>query len=135
MAFIRRRITKTGVVSTALVESYRGSDGKPRHRLIANLHGAETLTAALGRLAALRDRLRNERVGLESERPDAEKFYETVTLDTLHGRVWSAAEGKEIDPLMKARKRLLKRLAEIETELHRERRRNPRRGCRVCQAL
>ena len=41
------------MISTALVESYR-QDGKIRHRLIANLHGAESLVAAVGRLAAER---------------------------------------------------------------------------------
>jgi hypothetical protein len=80
---------------------------------------AETTSAALGRLAALRDRLRKERAGLETEHPDAEKFYETVTLDTLHGRVWSAEERKQIDPVLKARNRLLKRVAKIDAELAR----------------
>jgi DNA repair exonuclease SbcCD ATPase subunit len=118
MSFIRRRVTKTGVVSTALVESYR-KDGKPRHRIIANLHGAETLETALGRLAAERDALRKERKPLEEERPHAERFYEIVTLNTLDGHIYSQDERKEIDRLMRKRKRLLKRLAEIDRELER----------------
>ena len=64
MAFIRKRTTRRGVISTALVESYR-QDGKIRHRLIANLHGAENLVAALGRLAAEREAVRKERAELE----------------------------------------------------------------------
>lgn len=99
------------------MESYRGSDGRPRHRVIANLHGAETLTVALGRLAAKRDQLREERAKLQTDRSHAEQFYETVTLETLQGRVWMADERKQIDPLLKARKRLLKRLAEIDKQL------------------
>ena len=62
MAFIRKRTTRRGVISTALVESYR-QDGKIRHRLIANLHGAESLVAALGWLAAKNEAVRKERGG------------------------------------------------------------------------
>ena len=50
------------MISTALVESYR-QDGKIRHRLIANLHGAESLVAALGWLAAKNEAVRKERGG------------------------------------------------------------------------
>jgi hypothetical protein len=116
MAFVRRRITKTGQISTALVESYRGSSGgKPRHRLIANLHGAETLAAALGRLAALRDRLRKKRDQLDLAA--ANEFYASFTQQTMAGRVWTVDERKDIDRLLKARKRLLKRVAEIDAQL------------------
>jgi len=90
MAFVRRRVTKTGEISTALMESYRDTDGKSRHRVLANLHGAETLATALGRLAAKRDQLREERAKLQTDRSHAEQFYETVTLETLQGRVWMA---------------------------------------------
>lgn len=116
MAFVRKRTTKTGVISTALVESYR-KDGKPRHRVLANLHGAESLTVALGRLAAERDKLRKERQQLEPNIEPAEEFYRVMTGATMAGQVWSAEERKEIDQLLKQRKRLLKRVAEIDARL------------------
>jgi chromosome segregation ATPase len=119
MAFIVRRTTKTGAISTALVESYRGPDGKPHHRWLANLRGSETLQAALGRLAAERDRLRKERAGIEPELPLAEKFYEAIMTNIRTGHRYSADELKEIDKLMRQRKRLLKRVAEIDAELAR----------------
>ena len=117
MAYIKRRTTKSGDLSTALVESYRNEAGKPRQRILANLHGAESLVAALGRLAAERDRLRKERHQLEPDIPHMEKFYEVVTLNTLNGHRYGDEERKEIDLLMKARKRLLKRIAEIDAQL------------------
>src|SRR5262245_46476938 len=116
MPFIRRRVTKTGTISTALVETYRDGS-KVRHRILANLHGAESLTVALGRLAAERDRLRKERQGLEPNRVAAEEFYETMTIATLNGHQWTAEQRKEIDDLLKRRKRILKRVAEVDTAL------------------
>ncbi|HBF60395.1 MAG TPA: hypothetical protein DDW48_02795 [Methyloceanibacter sp.] len=116
MAFIKRRITKAGTTSTALVESYRG-EGGPRQRVIANMHGMESLAVALGRLAALRHRLRVERAELERDLAPAEEFYRVMTSNTLGGRVWTAEERKEIDRLMRDRKRLLKRVAEIDKQL------------------
>jgi hypothetical protein len=119
MAFIRKRTTKTGALSTALVESYRDEFGRPRLRLLANLHGAETLEVALGRLAAERDRLRKQRGELEPYLPYAAKFYEVVTFNTLHGHRYSTEERQEIDKLMRQRKRQLKRVAEIDSRLAR----------------
>lgn len=116
MAFIRKRTTKNGVVSTALVEAYRDG-GKPRHRIIANLRGAESLTVALGRLAAERDKLRKERDGLDLD--DAAKFYEIITTKTMAGRVWTHEERKEIDPLMRKRNRVVRRAEQIDTRLAR----------------
>jgi len=116
MAFIRKRTTKNGVVSTALVESCR-KDGKPRSRVLVNLHGAESLTVALGRLAAKRDKLKKDRAGLEPDRAAAEEFYEIFTSATMAGRVWTIEERKEIDGLLRRRRRLLKRVAKIDTEL------------------
>ncbi len=116
MAFIRKRKTRTGVVSTALIESYRGENG-PRHRVLANLHGTHTLIAALGRLAALRSRLRNERARLEPDIGPAEKFYQVMTSATLAKKVWTSEQRKEIDQLLRARKRLLRRVAKIDSQL------------------
>jgi Ribonuclease G/E len=114
MPFVRTRITKTGETSTSLVESYR-KDGKPRQRLLANLHGTSSTAEALGRLAAQRDRLRKELAELELD--DADKFYEHVTISTLHGRAWTPEQRKEIDRLMRKRKRVQKLAAAIAAEL------------------
>jgi hypothetical protein len=116
MAFIRKRTTKNGIVSTSLVESYR-EGGRPKHRTIANLHGAETLAVALGRLAAERDKLRKERSQLEIT--EAEAFYEVFTAETLAGRVWNIEERKEIDRLLRLRKHRLRRAEQIDTRLAR----------------
>ena len=67
MAFVRKRETKTGAVSTTLVEGYRDDGGRPRQRVLANLHGAETTLEALARLAAQRQELRKERAELAPE--------------------------------------------------------------------
>jgi hypothetical protein len=61
MTYIRRRNTKAGSVSTALVESYRDEKGRPRQRLLANLHGEPDTVSALAKLEFKRDALRNER--------------------------------------------------------------------------
>lgn len=117
MPFVRSRATKAGTVSTALVESYRDEHGKPRQRILANLHGAPDAVHALGKLAVQRDRLRKERAELEPDIPHVEKFYETVTLATLNGHVFDPEERNEIDHLLKACKRLLKHVAEIDSRL------------------
>ena len=110
------RITKTGAVSTALIESYRDG-GKVRHRIIANLHGAELLTVALGRLAAERDYLRRK---LEELEPDAvRQFHETVFLDTVGGNRygrWKCSPA-EIDQRYKMAGREIKRIVNIERRL------------------
>src|SRR4026209_1614867 len=115
MAFIRKRTTRRGVISTALVESYR-QDGKIRHRLIANLHGAESLVAAVGRLAAGGEAVRKERAELESSIAHAEEFYQVITTAVRNGHVWSLDERKEIDRLLRDRKRPLKRQTAIDKQ-------------------
>jgi hypothetical protein len=57
MAFVRQRTTKTGSISTTLVESYRDQNGRPRQRILANLHGEPDTLQALVKLAAMRDTL------------------------------------------------------------------------------
>jgi hypothetical protein len=99
------------VISAALVESHR-QDGKIRHRLIANLHGAESLVAALGWLAAKNEAVRKERAELEPSIPH-------ITTAVRNGHVWSADERKEIDRLLRDRKRLLKRMTAIGKQLER----------------
>ena len=120
-AFIRKRTTRRGVVSTALVESCR-QDGKIRQRLIANLHGAESLVAALGRLAAEMEAVRKERAKLEPSIPHAEEFYQVITTAVQNRHVWSPEERQEIDRLLRDRKRLLKRMTAIDKQLERNQR-------------
>ena len=117
MAFVKVRKTKTGAVSTVLVESYQDDNGRLRHRVLANLHGCEDTAHAMARLAAHRDCLRKERAELEPNVRPAEQFYEAITLSTLHGHAYSAEDRKDIDRLLKARKRLLNRLAAIDRTL------------------
>ena len=117
MAYVRQRTTKAGVQSTALVESYRDGKGRPRQRLLANLHGEPDTLRALAKLAAQRDFLRKEMEASTTDVMHANQFYEIVTQKTLHGHKYSAPERKEIDGLMRDRDRLLKRLAKVERDL------------------
>ena len=64
-----------------------------------------------------RESLRKEQEKLAAQQPHADKFYEVVTLATLDGRQYSATERKEIDQLMRQRRRLLDRLKDIEVRL------------------
>ena len=66
MAFIRKRRTSSGNLSTALVEPYRDNAGRPRQRVLANLYGCETTLEALAKLSAQRHRLRQERKEIET---------------------------------------------------------------------
>jgi hypothetical protein len=61
MAYIKRRITKTGTVSTALVEAYRDEQGRPRQRLLASLRGEPDTLRALARLTMQRMKLLTKR--------------------------------------------------------------------------
>jgi hypothetical protein len=47
-------MTKAGSVSTSLVESYRDDKGRPRQRLLANLHGEPDTVSALAKLKVMR---------------------------------------------------------------------------------
>jgi len=110
------RLDKEGI-STTLVESYRDEQGRPRQRVLANLHGEETTLAALAKLAAMREWLHKERDDAAGDVIEAKQFYETVPQQTLHGVKWSAQERKEIDHLMRVRSKLLKRMQQIERDL------------------
>jgi hypothetical protein len=57
MPYARTRTTKAGSLSTALVESYRDKNGRPRQRVLANLHGEPDTLRALAKLAVLHDLL------------------------------------------------------------------------------
>lgn len=117
MAYVKTRRLRSEAISSALVEAYRDDQGRPRQRILANLHGEPDVLSALAKLAARRDALQKEQKELAAEAVHANKFYEIVTLKTLQGHQHDSAERKEIDTLMKARERLLKRMAAIEAEL------------------
>jgi hypothetical protein len=69
MAYVRTRTTKTGQVSTTLVESYRDESGRPRQRILTNLHGEPDLLRALAKLTAMHDTLLEElQEGAESSK-------------------------------------------------------------------
>ena len=61
MPFVRTRTTKAGSVSTTLVESYRDEAGRPRQRILANLHGEPDTLRALAKLAEMHDLLSVQR--------------------------------------------------------------------------
>lgn len=124
MAFIRKRKSKAtllsaGKLSTSLVESYRDAQGQPRQRTLANLYGEPDTLSALGKLAAQRHSLKKEQTALAKEIADADEFYETINSNVLIGHKYSVGERKEIDKLMRVRKRYHKRAAKIETDLKR----------------
>jgi hypothetical protein len=117
MAYVRRRTTKAGSVSTALVEAYRDENGRPRQRMLANLHGQPDTLKALAMLAAQRDALRKEREPLVAEAVRANQFYEAITRNALQGHQYAPAERVEIDAMMAQRGRLLRRLAKVDGAL------------------
>jgi hypothetical protein len=61
MAHVRKRTTKAGSVSTTFVESYRDETGRPRQRVLANLHGEPDTLRALAKLAVMHDVLSEQR--------------------------------------------------------------------------
>jgi len=67
MAYARKRTTKAGSVSTALVEAYRDNSGRPRQRVLANLHGEPDTLRALAKLAVNHDLLLEQRSGEHAE--------------------------------------------------------------------
>ena len=87
--------------------------------MLANLYGAENTLDALAKLAAQRERLRKQKAALNPEVESAEMFYSAITTNTLAGHRYTASERAEIDRLMRQRKRLLKQVEKIETDLAR----------------
>jgi hypothetical protein len=94
MAFVRSRTKGEGSVSTALVEVCRDEKGRPRQRLLANLHGEPDLLSALAKLAVRRDDLRKEKDTFAADAVQANKFYEAITLNALQGRQYNAQDRK-----------------------------------------
>ncbi len=119
MAFVRRRTTTSGGVCTTLIESYRDTSGRPRQRILANLHGEATTLEALAKLAALRERLREEKAGLDRDLKGADNFYRWFTTASLSGQKFSAEQKKEIHQLLPARERLIRRARKVDCTLAR----------------
>lgn len=61
MAYVRKRTTKAGSLSTTLVEAYRDKSGHPRQRVLANLHGETDTLRTLAKLAVMHDVLSEQR--------------------------------------------------------------------------
>jgi hypothetical protein len=112
MAFVRTRGT-----TATLIEAYRDENGRPRQRLLANLHGEPDTLSALAKLAARRKALRTELDALRQDEISANQFYSVFTGKVLAAHQYSAAERKEIDQLLRQRERLLARITEIEAAL------------------
>ncbi len=125
MAFVRRRTTTSGGlfttpgVCTTLIESYRDTSGRPRQRILANLYGEPTPLEALAKLSALRDRLREEKAGLDRDFKGAANIYLWFTTASLDGQKFSAEEKMDIDRLLPARERLIKRAKKVDVTLAR----------------
>jgi hypothetical protein len=112
MAFVRTRGT-----TTTLVEAYRDTNGRPRQRLLANLHGEPDTLSARAKLAVRRKALQTELAALRQDEVDTDPYYRAFTEGVLAGRQYSAAERKKIDPLLRQRDRLLARITAIEAAL------------------
>jgi hypothetical protein len=98
MAHVRTRATKAGLVSTALVESYRNENGEPRQRLLANLHGEPDTLSALAKLAARREELRKEK-------------------DKLGATEFPTKDGEIVPAAQRVFDRLVRRIERIEADL------------------
>ena len=124
MAFIRKRRTSSGNLSTALVEPYRDSVGRPRQRVLVNLYGCETTLEALAKLSAQRLRLRQEREQITTMLKETNEWALAainIAADPAKARQLdlSAQEHRELGKLLKDRKKAKARLARIESLLKR----------------
>jgi len=72
VAYIRRRTSKNGSVSTTLIEAYLDDQGRPRQRVLANLHGESTSLDALAKLTVQIEELRTRRDELIAGKADHE---------------------------------------------------------------
>ena len=70
-------------------------------------------------LAAQREQLREERAALEPDLKGAAGFYESITAASLDGHKFDTHERREIDRLMAARGRLLRRVEKLDATLAR----------------
>ena len=124
MAFVRKRISPSGNLSTTLVESHRDSNGKPRQRGLANLYGCETTLEALAKLSAQRRRLRRERTEIKTLLVKTAEWPELAlrmaTDRTEARRIGLAAEDyRDMNRVMTTRKKAQARLVRIDALLGR----------------
>jgi hypothetical protein len=104
MPHIVKRTTKAGSLSTAFVEAYRDDQGRPRKRLLANLHGETDLLRALAKVALLREALRKERTEL-SEALD--RFDDIVCAHPM----------EQFDRIVRAKDQAATRLKRVDSQL------------------
>ena len=115
MAFVRKRRSAAGHLSTALVEAYRDEEGRPRQRVLVNLHGCETPLEALAKLAVQRKRLRVERQEIDAfltETADAPALSVEVALNPEKFNL-SATGYAELNGFLRKRKKAAARLDRI----------------------
>ena len=122
MAFVRKRETPAGNLSTTLVEPYRDARGKPRQRVLANLFGCETPLDALAKLAGQRHRLRQEREQITAMLKEASEWAAAavnIAADPAKARQLdlSAQEHRELWKLLNDRKKANARLKRIDSLL------------------
>ncbi len=125
MAFIRKRQAGGGgfiglvepAVSTTLVESYRDAEGRPRQRVLANMHGEETTLAALAKIAAMRDRLRKEKADLDNDQTQFRPTYESWMQAIGTGCSLTKTEKRTCDKVVKIWKTMQKRPGEIKNRI------------------
>ena len=104
MAYVRTRTTKAGSVSTTLVEAYRDEMGRPRQRILANLHGEPDTLRALAKLAAMHDVLLEQR---EEEHAEPSK----------QGRGLCAGHRTRLDRAQSPHRAIDRQLAVIERDM------------------
>ena len=123
MAFVRKRGHEgpggpfASTLSTTLVESYRNAQGRPRQRVLANLHGEKTTLAALAKIAAIRASLREEKSDLDKAWDHLEPIYQDWMQAIGLGHRLTKDDKHKVDKIVKMRKTMQKRAAEIETRL------------------
>ena len=87
MPFVRKRKTKAGAVSTALVEAYRDYNGRPRQRILASLHGEPDVLHALAKLGFHWAHLREQAQELHGEYQEAKEREWVWKLDAMAKRL------------------------------------------------
>ena len=124
MAFIRKRRTSSGNLSTALVEPHRDNAGRPRQRVLANLYGCETTLEAVAKLAAQRHRLRQEHKEIKSMLANTSVYVEVAVRvggDPAEAKRigMTVQEYRDLSRLMRDRQKAQARLARIDALLGR----------------
>jgi hypothetical protein len=105
MAYVRQRTTKAGSLSTALVEAYRDAQGRPRQRLLVNMHGepdvVRALVKAVHRQNTLEKFIAEERAEIKTWEKDDD--YDAEWVARYLGRLGAELDGikREIEVLSK----------------------------------